>query len=367
MIQKNKPSYLYIHVPFCKSICSYCDFAHVVYQPTQIDQWLNAIKKEMVETNISHALKTIYIGGGTPTALRCDQLDRLLTLLDPYSSCVEEYTIEINPETMDEKKVKILASHGIQRASIGLQTTNSKLLKLLGRNHSFQQVENTVDILKHNGISNISLDIMYSLPFQTMEMLQKTVEDALTLHPKHLSLYSLTIEENTLFGKKGYTPLDEDVEADMYEWIVKRLSSAGFHQYEVSNFALGNYESIHNKAYWEYCDFYGIGCGASGKIDHIRYDSPHVLATYLQNPLYKKKTILSKEDEMFEMVMMGVRLVRGMDLSLFEKRFHTPFLEVYGKKVEKLIKEGLVEIKDGYFRCTTHGYEIMNTILVELL
>lgn len=367
MIQKNKPSYLYIHVPFCKSICAYCDFAHVVYQTNQIEQWFDAIQKELQASEISYDLKTIYIGGGTPTVLTAEQLDRLLTLLDPYASNVKEYTIEINPETLDEKKAQILSIHGVNRASVGLQTTNEKLLKLLGRHHTFQQVQDTISILKKYEISNISLDIMYSLPFQTMEMLQETVKKALTLQPKHMSLYSLTIEENTIFGKKGYTPLDEETEANMYEWIVAYLQKEGFHQYEVSNFACGNHESMHNKAYWNYYDFYGIGCGASGKINHVRYDAPHTLSMYLQDSLYKEKTVLTKEDEMFEMLMMGLRLIKGMNLALFEKRFGVSFMDVFGEKAKKQLQEGFVEIKDGYFRCTETGYEIMNTILVELM
>ena len=161
--------------------------------------------------------------------------------------------------------------------------------------------------------------------------------------------------------------MDEETEANMYEWIVAYLQKEGFHQYEVSNFACGNHESMHNKAYWNYYDFYGIGCGASGKINHVRYDAPHTLSMYLQDSLYKEKTVLTKEDEMFEMLMMGLRLIKGMNLALFEKRFGVSFMDVFGEKAKKQLQEGFVEIKDGYFRCTETGYEIMNTILVELM
>lgn len=189
--------YLYVHIPFCKTICYYCDFVHRVYQEDIVDAYLSSLQKEIESKEIS-SLKTIYIGGGTPTSLNERQLDRLLSLFDSYVSEVKEYTIEINPETLTEEKIQILKKHGVNRVSIGLQTTEDKLLKLMNRHHTFSCVQSVVSLLKQYGITNISLDIMYSLPFQTMESLKKSVNDALSLHPTHLSLYSLTIEENTL-------------------------------------------------------------------------------------------------------------------------------------------------------------------------
>lgn len=362
-----KPEYLYIHIPFCKSICGYCDFTHTVYQKDNVDAYLHAIKQELVYKQVNPHLKTIYIGGGTPTSLSSCQLDTLLSLLDMYQSNVQEYTIEINPETLDEEKADIIKRHGINRVSIGVETTNDDLLKLMNRKHSFQDVQHCVSLLKERDIHNISIDIMYSLPTQTIEMLETTIQDVLSLQPTHLSLYSLTIEENTLFHKKGYQHLDDEVEADMYEYIHQRLETNLFHQYEVSNYCLHGYESIHNSAYWNYEDFYGVGCGSSGKENHRRYDHTKKLKEYISHPIQTIDIPLSKEDEMFEMVMMGIRFIKGMNIKLFEDRFHTSFLEVYGDKIQPLFQQGLVEIKDGHFKCTSKGYEIMNTILVELM
>lgn len=362
-----KPEYLYIHIPFCKSICGYCDFAHTVYQKDNVDAYLHALQKEIKDKQINPHLKTIYIGGGTPTSLSYHQLDSLLTILDSYRSDVQEYTIEINPETLDEEKVDILKRHGVNRVSIGVQTTNENLLLLMNRKHTFQDVQHCVSLLKKSDINNISIDIMYSLPTQTMEMLDSTIQDVLSLQPTHLSLYSLTIEENTLFHKKGYQHLDDEIEADMYEYIHQRLENNHFYQYEVSNYCLKGYESIHNSAYWNYEDFYGIGCGSSGKENHIRYDHTKFLKEYISDPNKVDEIQLSKEDEMFEMVMMGIRFIKGMNIKLFEDRFHTSFLEVYGNKIQPLFQQGYIEIKDGYFKCTSKGYEIMNTILVELM
>ncbi len=367
MIQRNKPEHLYVHVPFCKTICSYCDFVHSVYQSKLVDEWLVTLEKEIKGKEIDPYLKTIYIGGGTPSCLSNEQLENLLSLLDPYCKVVQEYTIEINPETMNEQKVMILKKHHINRVSIGLQTTNENLLRLMNRHHTYMDIKECMDLFKRNGIDNISLDIMYSLPFQTMEILKKTLNDALSLHPTHLSLYSLTIEENTLFSKKGYTSLDEDTEADMYEMIVKTLETNGYHQYEVSNFSYGDHESMHNKAYWNYRDFYGISCGASGKENHIRYDKPRNLKEYLSDPFKQNEITLNQEDEMFEMLMMGIRLKKGMNLSLFQETFHKSFIDVYSEKIQPLLERKLVEINDSYFRCSEQGYEIMNSILVELM
>ena len=359
--------HLYVHVPFCAHICAYCDFAHVTYREKTADAWLQAIQKEMEHAGIPAVLETIYVGGGTPTALSNDQLEQLLSLLDPYTEGVKEYTIEINPETLDEAKVKILKKHGINRASVGFQSSDPELLSLMGRNHDLEMMHTCMDLLRQYGITNISLDLMYSLPNQTMEQLQQSVFDALSLQPVHLSLYSLTIEENTVFGKKGYAHLDEDSEADMYEWIVDTLHAKGYHQYEVSNFALDGYTSMHNIGYWQYDDFIGIGAGASGKENGCRYDHDRSIKEYIADPYHRVLIPLSKEEQMFESLMMGIRMKEGMDLTLFENRFHESFVHHYGTVLDRMVKQGYMEIKDGKVRASDSGYVIMNSILVEFM
>ena len=359
--------HLYIHVPFCAHICAYCDFVHAVYQSSLSDQWLKAIEKEIRASSIPTDLDTVYIGGGTPTALTASQLDQLLCLLDPYTSAVKEYTIEINPETLNNEKAVIIADHGINRASIGFQSSDPSLLKLMGRKHTMETMKACMELLHSHGIHNISLDLLYSLPSQTMAQLQSSLYDALSLHPTHLSLYSLTIEENTVFGKRGYEHLDEDSEADMYEWIVETLKQEGYEQYEVSNFAKDGNVSLHNIGYWQYDDFIGIGAGASGKENGSRYDHTRSITQYIHDPLYKEMIRLDIEDQMFESLMMGVRMKTGMDLSLFEERFHESFTHHYGKILDDMIRQGHMEIMDGRLRITDRSYEIMNSLLVEFM
>ena len=367
MSRENKPRALYLHVPFCRSICFYCDFTHRVYRGEDADRWLKALEKELSAREIHRDLTTMYIGGGTPTSLTAAQLERLLTLLDPYIGSLQEYTVEINPETLDEEKAAILKAHGVNRASIGFQTADEKLLKMMGRRHSFKDVGNCVSLLKDTGIGNLSLDLMYSLPEQTMAGLKKDIEAALSLAPKHLSLYSLIIEDNTVFGKKGYTPLDEETEADMYEYICRVLPEKGYRQYEISNFAVPGYESRHNLVYWHYEDFYGISAGASGKEDHCRYDNTASLKEYLQDPLKKEITPLSKEDEMFETVMMGLRLKAGISMSAFQDRYGISFSEAFGGKAAALLRKGVLVTEGDMLRCADEQYQLLNSVLSDLL
>ncbi|MCR4950933.1 MAG: radical SAM family heme chaperone HemW [Solobacterium sp.] len=362
------PESLYLHVPFCRSVCAYCDFTHTVYRRENAGRWLDALTEEIRMRKIDPALKTVYIGGGTPTCLEHSQLERLLELLDPYVSGVQEYTAEINPETLDEEKAALLKAHGVNRASIGFQSHDPGLLRLMGRKHSAEDVRSCMDLLRDHGIRNISLDLMYSLPGQTMEILQESVRTALSFEPDHLSLYSLTIEENTVFGRKGYAPLDEETEADMYEWICRYLAEQGFEQYEISNFAREGKKSQHNLAYWHYDDFYGISCGASGKENGIRYDITKNLKEYLEEPGRRETvTELSERDQMMETLMMGLRLKEGISLDVFRERFGITFSEAYGEAEQSLTAKGLIECRDGSLRCTPRGYAILNSVLVEFL
>lgn len=367
MTPRSKPQALYVHVPFCRSICYYCDFTHVMYSQDTADRWLQALSAELSARDISRHLKTVYIGGGTPSSLNSGQLETLLTLLAPCTREVTEYTCEINPETVDPEKAGLLAAHGVSRISIGFQTGSEKLLKSMGRHHSAADVKRVMDLFRSFGISNISLDLMYSLPQQTMDDLKEAVDTAIALNPTHLSLYSLTVEENTVFGRRGYESLDEDTEADMYEYICRTLPEHGFRQYEISNFAKEGCESRHNKTYWTYRDFYGVSCGASGKEGLTRYDVTPSLKEYLKDPLKREEIHLSVKDAMFEMVMMNLRLKDGMDLRLFSDTFGVTFEEAFRGKYEPLAENGMLTVTGGRAVCTEKGYHLLNSILADLL
>ena len=354
-------------MPFCRTICAYCDFARQAYREKTADAWLEALQKELSLRQIGTHFRTVYIGGGTPTSLNAVQLEKLLSVLRPYAQEAEEYTCEINPETLDVQKAALLKAYGVSRASVGLQDIHEDMLRLMMRHHTKEDVVTAVSLLRECGIDNISLDLMYSLPGQTMAMLEESLSFALSLHPDHMSLYSLTIEENSVFGKKGIDHLDDETEADMYMYLIRRLTDEGYEHYEISNFARPQRQSLHNRNYWLYEDFTGVSCGASGKCGDMRYDNTRSLKEYLADPLKREEILLDEEDRMFETLMMNLRLREGMELSHFRERNGRDFEDVYGKTAGRLEAKGMLEVTDGRVRCTERGFSVLNDILEEFL
>ena len=353
--------HLYIHVPFCNTICFYCDFAHRVYDFSMAEKWLDRLEKE-IKDNCKDQYETIYIGGGTPSCLSDDQLDRLLTMIDPYTKEIKEYTIEVNPESLNTNKIDIFNKHHINRISMGVQSSDDDILKTLNRKHTFNDVRSAIELLKENDLSNISVDLMYSLPGQDMDILKKTIEDILSLDVPHISLYSLTIEDNSVFGKKGVKNLDEDIEADMYEYIDKVLKENDYIHYEVSNFARKGFESMHNMGYWLYEDFLGLSLGASGKIRNNRYTNTRDFSKYLNDECIRDEDLeLSIEDRKFENIMMSLRTVYGLDIERFNKK--------YGCDLEKEYEKGLnnhyIRIENGHLICT--DLELLNNVLLDFM
>ena len=353
--------HLYVHVPFCRTICYYCDFCHRVYDEKLAQQWLERLKREIEGTCLDQ-YETIYIGGGTPTALSCNQLDALLNLIDPYASEAKEYTIEVNPESLDEKKAHIFRKHHVNRISMGVQTSDEDLLKSLNRRHSFKDVKECVAMLKRNGFDNISADLMYSLPDQTMDCLEQSIDDVVALGIEHVSLYSLTVEENTVFGKKGIKNLDEDTEADMYELIRQKLENMGYIHYEVSNFAKAGRESMHNMGYWNYDDFLGVSMGAAGKIGNNRYTNTRDLKRYLNEEDIRDENLYLEKDEMaFENIMMSLRTIYGLDIDEFNRKYDCDLLTKYKKGVEN----PAVTVTGGRLICT--DLSILNRVLLDFM
>lgn len=353
--------HLYIHVPFCNSICFYCDFAHRAYDLSLAEKWLNRLEKE-IKDNCKDQYETIYIGGGTPSCLNDDQLDRLLSLIDPYTDEVKEYTIEVNPESLDTDKMDIFNRHHIDRVSMGVQSSDDDILRSLNRKHTFNDAKKAVELLKKNRLSNISVDLMYSLPGQDMDILKKTIDDILSLDVPHISLYSLTIEENSVFGKKGIRNLDEDTEADMYEYIDKVLNENGYIHYEVSNFAKEGYESMHNMGYWLYEDFLGLSLGASGKVENNRYTNTRDFKKYLNDDFIRDEDlVLSVEDQKFENIMMSLRTIHGLNIEEFNKKYGCDLEKEY----EKGLKNKYIKIENGHLICS--NLELLNNVLLDFM
>lgn len=367
MNMENKIKHAYIHVPFCNHICAYCDFSRVKSNELLMTKWLSQIQIEIDERLKPRQLETIYIGGGTPNSLSDDQLIMLLESLQPYIEIVEEYTIELNPELITKTQLLILKQYGINRVSLGVQSFQPELLKEIHRIHSLQDIKNAIRLLSEVEIHNISIDLMYGLPTQTFEMWKQDINIFLGLHLPHVSLYSLTIEPNSEFGRNHVTNIDEDKDAQFYEYAIQVLEDHNYHHYEISNFALLNHESIHNKGYWQYHDFYGIGCGASGKECHKRYTNKFRLDTYCESGREIEMENLSKEDEMFEMIMMNLRMKEGLSLIEFYKKFHIEVCDKYQNAISKTTNLGWIEIDAKRMRVTKKGFSILHEVLLPFM
>ena len=365
---KMKTSSLYIHIPFCEQICAYCDFCKVFYNENQVNDYLAVLKKELQDLKIKEPLKTIYIGGGTPSSLNDEQLEWLMDIIKPYlNDQIKEVTIEVNPESVDYYKLDILKRGGITRLSIGVETFNDELLKRINRLHNATQLQRIIDYARKVGFNNISIDLMYGLPGQTIENIKDDLMRVQQLNVDHVSYYSLILEDHTVLKNQNYQPLDEEIDLQINELIETRLEDLGFYKYEISNFAKPGFESLHNLAYWNYDNYYGVGLGASSKIDNYLIDHNRNLKAYLQRRDITCKTTNSKDETMFNHLMMSLRLTRGLDLKEFEKRYNLKIMDVYPNAINRHLKMHTLVIEDDHLRCTKESIKLLNTILVDFL
>lgn len=366
-----KPTSAYVHIPFCTQICYYCDFSKVFIKNQPVDAYLQALIREFESYKIEQ-LRTLYIGGGTPTAISAEQLDYLLSHLTKNLdlSQLEEFTIEANPGDLTPDKIAVLEKSAVNRISLGVQTFNDKQLKRIGRSHNEAQIYESIDSLKGAGFDNISIDLIYALPGQTMADVKENVAKAIALDIPHLSLYSLILEHHTVFMNKmrrGKLNLPtEDLEADMFDYIIAKLESHGFEHYEISNFTKPGRESRHNLMYWDNAEYYGVGAGASGYVDGVRYRNRGPIQHYLKgvaqgNPRLEEE-VLTKQEMMEEEFFLGLRKKEGVSISRFEEKFAENFSNRYGDIVEKLTRDGLVQVTDGRLRMTKKGLFLGDTV-----
>lgn len=362
-----KTSSLYIHIPFCQHICAYCDFCKVFYNEKQVDDYLAVLKKELTSLNIETPLKTIYIGGGTPTSLNDDQLERLMALIKPYINDQCEVTIETNPETLDYYKLDILKRGKVTRLSIGVETFNNSLLKKINRKHTGEMVRRIIRYCHQLQFDNISIDLMYGLPDQSIDDIKADLAEIEKLDIQHVSYYSLILEDHTVLKNRNYQPLDEENEAIINEIIDTELEKMGFIKYEVSNYAKKNFESRHNLTYWKYENYYGIGLGASAKIDDCIIEHSRNLNAYLRFEDITNTINYNQEEIMFNHLMMSLRLVQGLDLKEFKQRYNKSVDEVYNQALKKHLSLKTLIIEDGYLRCTSDSLKLLNTILLDFI
>ncbi len=366
-METNNPISLYIHIPFCAHICAYCDFVRVGYHQDLAKRFVVRFKEDL-SLRQGQMFKSVYIGGGTPTALTLDLLEEVLLAIQPFLTADAELTIEANPENFSEDKIRLCAKFGVNRVSLGVQSVQSRLLQLIGRKHSLQDAENVIRQLRENGIDNISADGMYGLPTQTVSDFQETIQWMIDQKLPHVSLYALTIEPNSAFGRKHLSSVDNSLEGEFYQLAIDMLSAAGYDHYEISNFSLDNKESRHNLTYWHYDDFAAIGPGASGKENHRRYTVSKNIHRYLSEGIrYDEEIVLSLEDEMFEFVMMGLRLKAGIERKIFSDRFAKDIPDVFFGAIEKNTKKGWLKLSDTHLTASAEGRLFLHDLLIDFM
>ena len=368
---QTKPTSAYVHIPFCTQICYYCDFSKVFIKNQPVDSYLEHLIEEYDSYDIKK-LRTLYIGGGTPTALSARQLAFLLEkLTDKLDlSYLEELTIEANPGDLDLEKIAVLKDSLVNRVSLGVQTFNDRMLKQIGRSHSEKDIYENIANLKKAGFDNISIDLIYALPKQTMEDVKTNVAKAIALDIPHMSLYSLILENHTVFMnrmRRGKLPLPkEDLEAEMFDYIIAELGKAGFEHYEISNFSKPGFESRHNLMYWDNAEYYGIGAGASGYVDGVRYKNHGPIRHYLQaveaGNARVQEEVLTLKEKMEEEMFLGLRKKSGVSKKRFEEKFGLSFEDQYGAVVFELTEQGLLVPERDIVRMTKQGLFLGDTV-----
>ncbi|RSI86749.1 radical SAM family heme chaperone HemW [Streptococcus mitis] len=368
---QKKPTSAYVHIPFCTQICYYCDFSKVFIKNQPVDSYLEHLLEEFQSYDIQK-LRTLYIGGGTPTALSASQLEVLLKGLTKNLdlSVLEELTIEANPGDLDADKIAVLKNSAVNRVSLGVQTFDDKMLKKIGRSHLEKDIYENIDRLKLAGFDNISIDLIYALPGQTMEQVKDNVAKAIGLDIPHMSLYSLILENHTVFMnrmRRGKLPLPkEELEAEMFEYIIAELEKSGFEHYEISNFSKPGFESRHNLMYWDNAEYYGIGAGASGYVNGVRYKNHgpirHYLSAVKEGNARITEEHLSQKEQMEEEMFLGLRKKSGVSMARFEKKFGRSFDGLYGEIVRDLVQQGLMQIEGDRVRMTKRGLFLGDTV-----
>lgn len=373
---------MYIHIPFCHQICHYCDFNKVFFDNQPVDEYIESIGQElqlMKEEGIQFStLETVFIGGGTPTSLSAQQLGRLLEVIGQYVDIpsLKEFTTEANPDELTTEKLRVLKSGGINRLSIGVQSFDEALLKKIGRTHNAEDPVRVINEAREVGFTNISIDLIYGLPGQTIEQWQETLDQALALDLEHYSGYSLIVEPKTVFYNlmnKGKLPLPgEDAEAEMLAMLIEQMEKAGQGQYEISNFSKRGKASMHNLLYWQNEAYAGVGAGAHGYLGGVRYSNVGPIKHYMaaldegKRPVYQTHLVTdieAMEEEMF----LGLRKKSGVSASHFEQKFGRSLAEVYGETIAALIEQGLLEAKTDGFKLTEIGLFRGNEVFQQFL
>lgn len=376
---------IYIHMPFCKQKCYYCDFVSYSNKCSEVKEYIESLKKEIEEFDFSnYKVTSIYIGGGTPSYIDSIYIVEILSELKEKLKCnlIEfkdiEITIEVNPGTVDTKKLNDYKKLGINRLSIGLQSTKNDILKKIGRIHTYQEFLEIYKLARETGFKNINIDLMIGIPGQKIGDLKNTLQDIIKLEPEHISVYSLIIEENTPIEKmleNGEIKLpDEDLERNMYWYVKNTLELNGYNHYEISNFAKLGKESRHNLNCWNQEEYIGFGVAAHSYLNGIRFSNTINVEEYIQHLENNRKEeniqieeSQSLEDKKNEFMMLGFRKIQGVDIARFKEKFIDNPIFLYREKLNKLVEEGLIEVDLNHIKLTNKGIDLANLVFEEFV
>lgn len=381
-VLKIKELGIYIHIPFCKQKCYYCDFISYEKKEDNIKEYIEALKKEIKQeaNKKEYEITTIYIGGGTPSLMEASYIEEIITTIKEHYNVVAtaEITIEMNPGTVDKEKLLAYQKVGINRVSIGLQSTNNQRLKQIGRIHTYEEFLTCYHLAREVGIKNINVDLMLGLPNQTLEELQSSIHQVISLQPEHISLYSLIVEEHTKMQKmieeKQVTLPEEELERTMYWEAKKILEENGYFHYEISNFAKIGYESKHNTNCWLQKEYLGFGVAAHSYFQNKRYCNTTSLKEYCKNieeGNFTKNRIVceiqTEEEKKKEYMLLGLRMLEGVNIQEFKNKFIENPIYVFHKELEKLVKQELVEIDLNQIKLTKKGLDLANLVWEEFV
>lgn len=376
---------IYIHIPFCKQKCYYCDFVSYSNKCSEVKEYIESLKKEIEEFDFSnYKVTSIYIGGGTPSYIDSIYIVEILSELKEKLKCnlIEfkdiEITIEVNPGTVDTKKLNDYKKLGINRLSIGLQSTKNDILKKIGRIHTYQEFLEIYKLARETGFKNINIDLMIGIPGQKIGNLKNTLQDIIKLEPEHISVYSLIIEENTPIEKmleNGEIKLpDEDLERNMYWYVKNTLELNGYNHYEISNFAKLGKESRHNLNCWNQEEYIGFGVAAHSYLNGIRFSNTINVEEYIQHIENNRKEeniqieeSQSLEDKKNEFMMLGFRKIQGVDIARFKEKFIDNPILLYRENLNKLVEEGLIEVDLNHIKLTNKGIDLANLVFEEFV
>lgn len=370
---------LYIHIPFCRAKCYYCDFVSFANKNELKKEYIDAVIEEVKCKKLNdYNIKTMYIGGGTPSILDSEDISKIINEVKKNLEKAAEITIEVNPGTANKEKLEAYKSMGINRLSIGLQSTDDKLLKEMGRIHTYKEFKQVYEEAREVGFENINVDLMLGLPGQKLGILKKSLKEVIKLNPEHISVYSLILEENTkLYDRVDIGELilpDEKLERKMYWEVKKTLEDKGYIHYEISNFAKDGYKSKHNSDCWKQEEYVGIGAAAHSYLDNKRFSNTTNIEEYINNIKnngYEKNITIQEEqtneDKEKEYMLLGLRTLEGVNIGEYKNKFGANPIFMFHKELDKLVGQSLLEVDGEYIKLTNKGLDLANLVWEEFV